>query len=60
MVRAWEPGGREAIARLIGKLSVLEGAVSAQSREKTIAVFGTPLSPQEAVRTIVDLSLIHI
>jgi len=53
-VRAWEPEGREAIAGLIGKLSILKGAVSAQSREKTVAVFGEPLSPQEAVRRIVD------
>ena len=53
MVRAWEPQGRQAIAQLIGKLSILEGAVSAQSREKTLAVFAEPLSPQEAVRRIV-------
>ncbi len=53
MVRAWEPQGRQAIAQLIGKLSILEGAVSAQSQEKTLAVFAEPLSPQEAVRRIV-------
>ena len=52
-VRAWEPEGREAIAGLIDRLSILEGAVSAQSRAKTVEVFGEPLSPQEAVRRIV-------
>jgi len=54
VVRAWEAEGREALARLIGKLSILEGAVSAQSRQKTVEVFGEPLSPQEAVRRIVE------
>jgi len=54
LVRAWEPEGRQAIDRLLAKLSILEGAVSAQSREKTVAVFGGPLSPQEAVRRIVE------
>jgi len=53
VVRASEVGGREAVARLIRKLSILEGAVSTQSRQKTVEVFGEPLSPQETVRRIV-------
>jgi len=54
LVRAWEPEGRRAIDRLLAKLSIREGAVSAQSREKTVAVFGEPLSPQQVVRRIVE------
>lgn len=47
-----QPGARAAIAQLREKLSPAGNVVSEAGRQKTIAVFGKPLSPAEVVERI--------
>ena len=49
-----DASARETIREMREKLSVSAGAVTPDSREKTIEAFGEPLSPLESVRRIVD------
>ena len=53
IVNIADPSAREAIAELQQKLSINRGAEAVGSSEKTVQVFGSPLTPVEAVRRIV-------
>jgi len=54
LIRLGEPGAWSRIRRAQERLSVLEGAVSKQSSEKTQAVFGRPLTASQAVAKILE------
>jgi histidinol dehydrogenase len=48
----WRPEAQEAIDRLRAKLAPAGNVVSEAGRQKTIEVFGTPMSPTEVVERI--------
>ena len=54
LIRLVDPGAWTRIKRAQQRLGVLQGAVSKQSTEKTKAVFGSPLTPVQAVSRILD------
>ena len=54
LIRLGEPGAWARIKRAQERLSVLEGAILKQSTEKTKAIFGSPLTPAQAVTRILD------
>ncbi len=53
IVRAAETDLAALLRELSAKLSISAGMVSSESEQKTIQIFGRPLTPQEVVRTIV-------
>ncbi len=53
LLRAAETDLSSALRALSAKLSIRSGILSPQSEQKTIEVFGQPLTPQEVVRKIV-------
>lgn len=54
IIRLSDSSAGKAIAEMRKDLSVSAGALTPDSREKTIEVFGEPLSPLEAARRIVN------